>query len=824
VDPALAEWAGSGRFSARIYPLPPQSYKRIVFAYDQTLVPADGQIIYALPSLVPDIRNSRMTVYDVSMGIGQRTLQFGKKELAPTRSISGYAWTIQPADPGADTAGEGLYRSILRNPMVSALVGRDADVPGALVSLQVSPELPPQPAKEKTGRALFLLDTSYSSRNLYRDVSGQLLRHILETDDSLGEFAVLCFDVQPTLLTPGFVPNTEESREHYLALIQQIWLEGATNFEGALEFLQAQEELQGADTCFLLSDGQITWGRESPAELSSRFPTLSGMRWICYAFGAAPHNRPLFDALTRKSGRVVHAAAGQDLRQTAKAHRLPTYRLQGVFTMLQDEVIIAGDPQLLYPGQVLDIAVRIRQNTPSLRLVLTIDGRNHEIGIPLQESAAASYLAARTWAEVYVGRLMAGAAGPPDDTAVQAIFALSKHFALANDYASFIILETDEEYEQYAVFRRKLDFRAVQELIRQSGAAAEGKPRLGSGTEIPADLAPESISLLMVFDKLKALASWHSPTPLPMVWEPRVLLQDDRVEHPEETTTALYLLSGELYGEASALFQAPVPDKEDPGVAAATAFRVLSSIAELNPRDDQALRLLAYVLMEWGLYREAESVFAAVRRRRPFEPQNILLEGIAQAAQGRLGEAALRFEIVLQRPFPRFGEYVKPVAARLYGDLIRVAALNYPSHPAADFWRTKAEALLGGEWDRMPKGRLMLFWNLDDSDVDLHVRENRYTEVWYQNQASRSGGRLFWDNTVGLGPELYEHPKLSRSGFLVSVDYFSSSSVEGAAPAATFVCAFHSGGDRALPAASWHTTVLLSVEEDLVQIMPLWKR
>src|SRR6218665_1333537 len=38
VDPALLEWAGGSTFSARVFPLPPHSLKRVVIAYEQTLV------------------------------------------------------------------------------------------------------------------------------------------------------------------------------------------------------------------------------------------------------------------------------------------------------------------------------------------------------------------------------------------------------------------------------------------------------------------------------------------------------------------------------------------------------------------------------------------------------------------------------------------------------------------------------------------------------------------------------------------------------------------------------------------------------------------
>ncbi|MBT3271990.1 MAG: hypothetical protein HN368_02455 [Spirochaetales bacterium] len=117
-----------------------------------------------------------------------------------------------------------------------------------------------------------------------------------------------------------------------------------------------------------------------------------------------------------------------------------------------------------------------------------------------------------------------------------------------------------------------------------------------------------------------------------------------------------------------------------------------------------------------------------------------------------------------------------------------------------------------------------MFWNIDDTDVDLHVRENVFSRVWYQRTESRSGGRLLWDNTDGLGPEMYVHPTLSYSGYKVFVDYFSSSSVEGAAPAATLVTSFSRIPQSTMYRTRWYAKILESVSSEMIEIMPTWKR
>src|SRR5581483_11394495 len=101
------------------------------------------------------------------------------------------------------------------------------------------------------------------------------------------------------------------------------------------------------------------------------------------------------------------------------------------------------------------------------------------------------------------------------------------------------------------------------------------------------------------------------------------------------------------------------------------AVRVLSSLVEESPRDAQALRLAGYQLLAWGRAAEAASLFARTRTLRPFEPQAWLQEALALEAEGALGEAAVRYELVLAQTFDaRFDHFAKTVARRRYERLL----------------------------------------------------------------------------------------------------------------------------------------------------------
>ncbi len=812
VDPALAEWAGAGTYSARIYPLAPASSKRVVFAYDQTLPPSGGRIVLPLSEPAPAAALRRITVHELGGQLARAALADGRQPVAVEQAAGVRTW--RPALE-AHKPAELVFEGTLRTPNVSVLAGADASIPGTLATVLFVPELPPRALVTATGRALFVLDTSFSGREALYSLSAQMLRRILESDDSIGEFAVLAFDVRATLLTPGFVANTAESRAAVLADVESVRLEGATSFASVLEELERQPDLARAGTFFLLSDGEITWGADDPADLAATGARIGGGRWICYDFGPAPHNERLFAELVRSGGRIVRVGPGQDLAEAARAHRLPLSHLEWVRSASQDELVVSGNPALLYPGQVLEIALRTSRTVAEVRLLARIDGRDTEIRVPLARSALTDALAARAWAETYIGDLL----DDGDEASRRVVFALSRHFGLVHEHASFLILETDEEYKQYGVTDRPLDFREIRQTLAGRRAPASEQRLVLAGLALPDEFGDETAQLLRSLASLPPTRVWETAAAPPVASSPRVLLQPPRIGRSGDSPTAIYQAAQELRrggGEG----------KPDPALETAQALRSLSTIAELAPRDDRALRLVGFALLDWGLYDEAARLFARVRSRRPFEPQNLLLEALAHAARGELGTAALRHEIVLAGRFPRFAEEAAAVSMRLYADLLQAALAAHPAHPLRAAWQRRLDALMEAEpaLEERPAGRLLLFWNLDDTDVDLHVREGIWSEVWYERMESRSGGRLFWDNTEGLGPELYEHPKLRRRGFQVFVDYFGSSSVEGEAPAATFVAAFTLSADGGSTRASFHATVLAGVEEEQVRIMPVWKR
>jgi len=71
-----------------------------------------------------------------------------------------------------------------------------------------------------------------------------------------------------------------------------------------------------------------------------------------------------------------------------------------------------------------------------------------------------------------------------------------------------------------------------------------------------------------------------------------------------------------------------------------------------------------------------------------------------------------------------------------------------------------------------PELRVVLSWDTDATDVDLHVVSPSGEHTWYGNRVTPSGGALDVDVTTGFGPEIFAHPRPQPGTWQVWVNYY----------------------------------------------------
>jgi uncharacterized protein YfaP (DUF2135 family) len=73
-----------------------------------------------------------------------------------------------------------------------------------------------------------------------------------------------------------------------------------------------------------------------------------------------------------------------------------------------------------------------------------------------------------------------------------------------------------------------------------------------------------------------------------------------------------------------------------------------------------------------------------------------------------------------------------------------------------------------------PKLRVVLAWDTDGTDLDLHVVSPDGAHAWYGDRVTANGGSLDVDVTTGYGPEIYSSAAPLKGTYLVFVNYYGS--------------------------------------------------
>ena len=218
------------------------------------------------------------------------------------------------------------------------------------------------------------------------------------------------------------------------------------------------------------------------------------------------------------------------------------------------------------------------------------------------------------------------------------------------------------------------------------------------------------------------------------------------------------------------------------------AKRILSNLAEMKLEDPALLRTFAWRLREAGDYDRAITILRKVAKLRPEEPHSFrdlaLLLGECAKDTGNAAYAEEAMELLKKTAFTAW--------KRQNARAVAVFALE-ELNALAD-WCAKREwpdgtRLAVPEWDASFKHlldvdlRIILSWDADNTDIDIHVLEPSGEEAFYENRRTMSGGFVSQDITTGYGPEEYLQLKGQKGIYKVLTHYYGSSQQKLTGPA-----------------------------------------
>ena len=231
------------------------------------------------------------------------------------------------------------------------------------------------------------------------------------------------------------------------------------------------------------------------------------------------------------------------------------------------------------------------------------------------------------------------------------------------------------------------------------------------------------------------------------------------------------------------------------------AVRVLSNLAELRIEDPALLRVMAWRLKEAKAYDPCIVALRRVCRLRPEEPQSWRDLALALDESGRasgdaaaLSEALSLYRKVALRPWDRHSDPASVFAVEEHNALLawcEARAAELPAAPDGSVPGPLPEELRGVPDCDL---RVVLSWDADETDLDLHVTEPGGEEAFYGHRRTSAGGDVSRDVTDGYGPEEYMIRRAPAGAYRIRAHYFASHRQEIFGPATATATAFTDWG------------------------------
>jgi len=462
-DPALLEWEHGSTFKLRVFPIEPKSDKRVVLRF---LAPARDSV------------KGREWVYSahapgLQSKLAKFSLKFDGKTLADAKD-----WSPSDVVVPLNTPGGAFFETRKE---------------GAFVSLRITPDwskvaAPPRPPAKR--RVVLVVDTSRSVLE-ERALTTDAVRGVLEGLRPVDRFAVITADVD-VRETTQFAAASPSSIKAALDGIAAIEPDGASDLGAALgtvgKKLAAARSEDASDDLEIVyvGDGVPTWGQTDVGELTKLATSVLGAT----PFHAVVLGKGGDDAAIRAiaTGRVASPRSREEVARfaTAIAHAREVKRLNEVVVDAGDGAIVhRSTGGSLFEGDVLDVYVK--SNALPKSITVRANG-NFLQTIPIEAKPAPHV--AKLWASHELASMEAKGAEK------DAIVATSLAFNVMSKHTSWLVLESEEAYAEWAIARKN--------------KAADGDPKVTG-----ADLESVGAKTTMTPDHLQpGDPELHIPAPI----------------------------------------------------------------------------------------------------------------------------------------------------------------------------------------------------------------------------------------------------------------------------------------------------------------------
>lgn len=210
------------------------------------------------------------------------------------------------------------------------------------------------------------------------------------------------------------------------------------------------------------------------------------------------------------------------------------------------------------------------------------------------------------------------------------------------------------------------------------------------------------------------------------------------------------------------------------------AFLVLSNLLELDANNPQLLRVCARRLLQAGYTENAVLLYEKILSLREEEPQSYRDLGLAYEAAKRYQDAINMLLKITEKKWDDRFPQIEIVALQEINAIIAKAKrekIKVNTHRIPDALKANTPLDI----------RVVLNWDSDNTDMDLHVTDPNGETCYYSNRETKIAGYLTPDLTGGYGPEVFMLHNAISGKYIVEAKYYGSSQQTLLGPATIYL-------------------------------------
>jgi Ca-activated chloride channel family protein len=478
-DPALLEYAGLEMFKVRIFPIEPNSKKRITLSYTQLLKSDGGLVAYTLP--LSTEKFSCKPVKNVSVKVDLQTKRPLKSIYSPSHSVE-----IKRDGPNRATAGfeavnvQGeadfaLYFAAEKDEVgVNLLTHRTGGEDGYFLLL-ASPGLELKEHQALPKDIAFVLDTSGSMAGKKLEQAKRALQFCVENLNDNDRFELIRFSTEVEPLFDKLVEATRQNRERAEDFVSHLKPMGATAINDALKKALALQpgstqhvehgDQNSAETrttkdrpfaIIFLTDGRPTIGETDEDRIVTNVQKENDRRTRIFCFGIGTDvNTHLLDKITEETrGASQYVLPEEDLE----------IKVSSFFSKIREPVMtnpeleFSGDVRVakLYPSPLPDLfkgeqVVLVGrysgqgQSAAILRGTVNGSGQKFAYDVNFPAECSDNEFIPRLWATRRVGYLLDEIRLHGENSELrEEVTELARKYGIVTPYTAYLIVEDEQ--------------------------------------------------------------------------------------------------------------------------------------------------------------------------------------------------------------------------------------------------------------------------------------------------------------------------------------------------------------------------------------------